>query len=291
MSQVPVFNKTRIAPTPSGYLHLGNLLSFTITAGLARRHKASILLRIDDLDQPRVRKEYVEDIFDTLEFMGIPWDEGPRNYEEYTNSWSQVHRVPLYEQGLQYLRSVKQVFACNCSRSVNYPGACLEKNLSLGVDSFNWRLRTDQSITVSITACPGTASSYSLPDSMQHFIIRKKDGNVAYQLSSVIDDSYFGVDLVVRGQDLWESTLAQVYLASLLPGNNFTETGFYHHSLLTGPDKQKLSKTAGATSIRYLRGQGENAAGIYTMLGKMLNCEGAPCNWEQLFNVLSPSVY
>src|SRR5580698_8544901 len=75
-----VFRKTRIAPTPSGFLHLGNVLSFALTAGLARRSGASILLRIDDLDRERVSREYVEDIFDALNFLGIPWDEGPRNW-------------------------------------------------------------------------------------------------------------------------------------------------------------------------------------------------------------------
>jgi glutamyl-tRNA synthetase len=270
MSHVPVFNKTRIAPTPSGYLHLGNLLSFTITAGLARKHKASILLRIDDLDQERVRKEYVEDIFDTLEFMGIPWDEGPRNYDEYIRAWSQAHRIHLYEKTLEYLRCTQHVFACNCSRSSNYTGACLDKDLSLESSAINWRVKTDQ----------------TLPPSMQNFVVRKKDGSAAYQLSSLIDDSYFGVDLVVRGEDLQDSTLAQIYLGSLLPGNSFPQSTFYHHSLLTGSDGQKLSKSTGASSIRHLRSQGMTSAGIYTQLGNLLGCDGQPSTWEEFFSLL-----
>ncbi|RQP14538.1 MAG: tRNA glutamyl-Q synthetase, partial [Parapedobacter sp.] len=86
------FIRTRIAPTPSGYLHLGNVFSFALTAALAKRSGAQILLRIDDLDYTRVKREYVEDIFHTLEFLKIPWHEGPRNYREYKQTYSQTYR-------------------------------------------------------------------------------------------------------------------------------------------------------------------------------------------------------
>jgi len=89
------YKLTRIAPTPSGYLHLGNVFSFALTAALARRSGAEILLRIDDLDRERVQREYVEDIFETLAFMGIPWDRGPRSFDELTRAWSQVLRMPI----------------------------------------------------------------------------------------------------------------------------------------------------------------------------------------------------
>ncbi len=92
------FKKTRIAPTPSGFLHLGNVLSFSITAALARKTGAAILLRIDDLDRGRVTTPYVQDIFDTLNYLGIPWDEGPRNYEEYQWEYSQVYRLDSYRK-------------------------------------------------------------------------------------------------------------------------------------------------------------------------------------------------
>ena len=100
MAKMPTFQKTRIAPTPSGYLHLGNVLSFALTAALARRAGAAILLRIDDLDRERVSRDYVEDIFETLRFLGIPWDEGPRDFSEYERVWSQLHRLRLYREAL-----------------------------------------------------------------------------------------------------------------------------------------------------------------------------------------------
>src|SRR3546814_4608083 len=84
--------RTRIAPTPSGFLHLGNILSFTLTAALAEKTQASTLLRIDDLDSQRINRLYVVDIFETLDFLEIPWTEGPTNYQDYQAAYSQLHR-------------------------------------------------------------------------------------------------------------------------------------------------------------------------------------------------------
>src|SRR6185312_6440352 len=98
------FKKTRIAPTPSGFLHLGNAYSFALTAALAGKYGARILLRIDDLDRERVQKQYVQDIFDTLNFLEIPWHEGPRNMDEYEKQYSQIHRLDLYRQTLDMLQ-------------------------------------------------------------------------------------------------------------------------------------------------------------------------------------------
>src|ERR1700719_4550756 len=103
MNLPPTFRKTRIAPTPSGFLHLGNVLSFAITAALARRTGARILLRIDDLDSQRSAPEFVQDIFDTLRYLEIPWDEGPRDYGEYASQYSQLHRMDLYNRALETL--------------------------------------------------------------------------------------------------------------------------------------------------------------------------------------------
>src|ERR1035437_9153412 len=101
MEEHITFKRTRIAPTPSGYLHLGNILSFAITAALARKTNAKVLLRIDDFDLERTNKLYVQDIFDTLNFLEIPWDEGPRNMKQYEQEFSQVHRMEMYKKALQ----------------------------------------------------------------------------------------------------------------------------------------------------------------------------------------------
>ncbi|HXB91847.1 MAG TPA: glutamate--tRNA ligase family protein [Puia sp.] len=254
------FSLTRIAPTPSGFLHLGNALSFLITAALAKRTGARTLLRIDDLDKERTDKKYVRDIFDTLHFLGIPWEEGPRDYDEYKKDFSQVHRMPLYEAALQQLKDGGKVFACECSRreiervdpSGAYPGTCRDKNIRLDRPGVSWRLNTGE----------------YLPPSVKDFVIRKKNGFPSYQVTSVVDDQHYGVDLVVRGLDLLPSTRAQLYLSSLLAGNPFGTVHFVHHPLiLESPDK-KLSKSAGAASIQFLRKDGATAADIISLIEK-----------------------
>jgi len=269
------FIRTRIAPTPSGYLHLGNVFSFALTAALAKRSGAQILLRIDDLDYTRVKREYVEDIFHTLEFLKIPWHEGPRNYREYKQTYSQTYRLPLYEEALQQLRQQGRVFACGCSRATLfarhpdgiYTGTCRNRGLSLDDPTCSWRIDT---------------SGVALPPHMQYFVVRKRDGFPAYQLASVVDDVHFAVDLIVRGEDLRESTQAQIYLAGLLGYDSFVSTTFYHHNLLKDFAQGKLSKSSGATSVQYLRKQGKTAEDIYRKITQLAGLERQVSSWEEM---------
>lgn len=108
------YTKTRIAPTPSGYLHLGNIISFLITSAIARKHKAKIFLRIDDLDRARVRDIYINDIFETLNFLEITYDEGPKDITDFKSNYSQIHRLDLYEKALKDLADKGACFACIC---------------------------------------------------------------------------------------------------------------------------------------------------------------------------------
>lgn len=282
--------RTRIAPTPSGYLHLGNAFSFAITAALARQYGARILLRIDDLDRQRVQKAYVQDIFDCLEYLEIPWDEGPRNYHEYEAEYSQLHRIPLYEQALQQLAADGDVFACDCSRAMvlrqapdgAYPGTCLYRGLPMEGTGGNWRLDTSTERTLAVRGPDGVKAQATLTPSMRYFVVRKKDGLPAYQLASLVDDRHFGVDLVVRGMDLWESTLAQMYMAQVLGYKRFINNTFVHHPLLMDTAGGKLSKSAGATSIKYLRQQGKSREEIYATIGKLLGLARPVSNWLEL---------
>jgi glutamyl/glutaminyl-tRNA synthetase len=255
------FTRTRIAPTPSGFLHLGNVFSFAITIALARKTGAAVLLRIDDLDNERYREEYVQDIFHVLEYLELPYDEGPRSLEEFRQQYSQTHRLPLYNEALYYLQKTGKVFACTCSRSQLqkgvYPGTCIARQHSLDQPEVSWRLYTEEENTS------------TLPGQMQYFIVKKKDGMPAYQLASVIDDLHYNVDLVVRGLDLLPSTLAQLYLAQYLPTNNYHQTTFHHHPLLTDPHGNKLSKTAGSVSMQHLIKQGKKKEEIYKLLATL----------------------
>jgi len=262
------FSKTRIAPTPSGYLHLGNAYSFVLTAQLAKRYGARILLRLDDLDRGRVNKDYVQDVFDTLDFLNIDYHEGPHNLLEYENEWSQVHRINIYQTYLDQLRDEKLVYTCVCSRTQITDCTCRDKNLPLDTPEANWRLMTaDKSVTIK-TLNAGLVTA-TLPEDMHDFVVRKKDGYPAYQLASLVDDLYFSIDLIVRGQDLWASTIAQCYLAQVLGKTDFQNITFHHHPLLMESGDKKLSKSAGATSIKYLREHGKTVADIFAQIEKL----------------------
>lgn len=279
------FKLTRIAPTPSGYLHLGNAYSFALTSAIAKNTGADILLRIDDLDRDRVEPSYVNDIFETLTFLGIPWQHGPQNSDEYKNHWSQLCRLDIYLPAMDKLAQTGNLFSCTCSRKqLQTPGyvcACAYKNAPLDTLNAAWRIRTDERVLTINTLEEGPIN-LTVPAEMKNFIIRKKDGYPAYQLTSLLDDAYFGVDLIVRGEDLWFSTIAQHYLASVLNLPSFNQSTFHHHKLLTTDNDTKLSKSAGSTSIQYMRKQGLAATQIYTQIEQMLSTEQELLQWKDI---------
>jgi glutamyl/glutaminyl-tRNA synthetase len=273
------FKLTRFAPTPSGFLHLGNLYSFLVTKVLAEKHDAKILLRIDDLDQERYREEYVQDIFDTLDFMELSYDLGPKNLKEFENEWSQVHRMEQYQIGLAELSEKKLVFACDCSRkkiqemdsSGYYLGHCQDRRIPLDRKEVAWRFNALETDFVKLKSYPNQLNtSLVLPTDIAFSILRKKDLQPAYQLTSLIDDLLFGVDLIVRGQDLYSSSLAQLALAEKLFKSEFQNITFFHHPVLKGPKKKKLSKSDGSTSIRTIRESGKKPKDVYKTLGEFL---------------------
>lgn len=289
------FNLTRIAPTPSGFLHLGNLYSFLITKALAENHGTKILLRIDDLDRERFNIEYVQDIFDTLDFMEIGYDLGPKNIQEFESEWSQKHRLSLYEAGLEKLRTQDLLFACDCSRkkiqqmdsSGYYLGHCQDRRIPLDRQEVAWRFNTFTSDFIKIKEYPDPWKSYTLPEDTAFFVVRKKDRLPAYQLTSVIDDLHFGVDLIIRGTDLFGSTLAQQLVADSLEDKTFREVTFLHHKLLRGPNKEKLSKSEGSTSIQFLRKAGKKPIDVYRILGELSGSKEPIVDFESFRNYMS----
>ncbi len=284
MPSVHPYHKTRIAPTPSGFLHLGNVLSFAITFELARRNNSKILLRIDDLDRNRVHTEYLQDIFDTLDFLGFEWHEGPKNAGDFEQNYSQLKRLEMYDQFLDKLCQNKLVYACTCSRKQLIGGVackCFDKNRQLSAPNAAWRLVTYKD-TIFIKNYQGGIMETRLPDDMQNFVVRKKDGFPAYQLTSVADDLFYGIDLIVRGNDLWPSTIAQHVLAKALGLDDFGKNAFYHHPLLTNETGEKLSKAAGSASVKYLREHGKSPAGIFNMIANMISPKLHAENRQQL---------
>jgi glutamyl-tRNA synthetase len=133
-----------------------------------------------------------------------------------------------------------------------------------------WRINTLDADFLDYIAYPTTPKSALIPEEASCYVVRKKDLLPAYQLTSLLDDLHFGVDLIVRGQDLFTSTLAQLDLARILGKEEFAKTTFYHHPLLKGPDQSKLSKSAGAYSIRQLRQDGKTLADLFQLLGQSL---------------------
>lgn len=272
---------TRIAPTPSGFLHLGNAYSFLLTQALAKKHGAKILLRIDDLDRERYRPEYVQDIFDTLDFLEIQIDLGPKSVSELESEWSQVHRMQRYEEALAKLRTTGKVFSCDCSRNKiqqidprgYYLGQCLDRRIPLDKPDTAWRVNTLEADFTQFTEYPNFRKTDLIPEETAFYVVRKKDRLPAYHLTSVIDDLHFGVDLIVRGKDLYASTLAQLDLARLLEEDRFTQSTFLHHELIKGSNQSKLSKSAGDTSIQFLRKEGKKLQEIHSLLAKMVGKE------------------
>lgn len=282
--------RTRIAPTPSGFLHAGNIYSFLITVGLAKDVGASVLLRIDDLDQGRFRKPYLEDIFETLHALNIKWDEGPSDSVDFIINWSQFKRIDNYKKSLDELKTSGLIFACNCSRKQlsnggfgMYPGTCLSKQIDPDAPGVVWRWKPFITEKVSINDYLRGKISIPFPEYQQHFVIRKKDGLPAYQLSSVIDDNFYQMTHIVRGADLFESSLIQLHIAQKLKLEKFTSAAFIHHRLIKDTNGNKLSKSAGSNSIHLLRQMGLNAPVIMQQIASVLVPNAKTNNWQDIY--------
>ena len=245
--------RTRIAPTPSGFLHAGNALNFLVTHQLAREEDGAILLRIDDLDTGRTRPEYVQDIFDSLDWLGITWDEGPRDAEDFRENWSQTLRLEQADALLLALKDAGHLYACTCSRRQVADCMCRERDLSFDVPEACWRLRVPEPCPVVIKNWPLGEFRADLHSALPAPALRQSNGSPAYQLASLADDVRYGMSLIVRGEDLLPSSACQVYMASLLGLNTFCAIRFLHHPLIADNKGRKLSKSEGADSLRAMR--------------------------------------
>ena len=264
---------TRIAPTPSGFLHPGNGAAFALTQLLAEQHGGSLRLRIDDLDRGRFRRAYLDDVFETLRWMHIDWQHGPRNAADFLEHHSQHYRLARYAELLDRLVQTGRVYACNCSRrqvrertegGLRYDGFCRNRHLPLDAPNVNWRIHIPEE---------ATARGRRVARRMGDFVVRKRDGRPAYQIGSVADDVDFGITYVVRGADLLDSTVAQIHLAHLLELDAFERITFFHHPLLRGSGGEKLSKSAGAAALRTWRAEGRTPTALYDRAATWLTGE------------------
>ncbi len=245
---------SRIAPTPSGFLHVGNAVNFLLTWLAVRSRNGILHLRIDDLDRMRCKPEYIDDIFHALEWLNVQPDAGPSGTQNFLTHYSQTHRYDLYKKTMMQMRSNgAHLFACSCSRKTLsstplYPGTCrnLEKNLLPYESAMRIAVPEDTEILIGDT-------SINLGRTMGDFVLWRRDDIPAYQLVSVIEDQRMGVNLLVRGKDLLQSSAAQRFLAPYLNADSFMRATMLHHDLLLRPDGSKYSKSDADYSLRQMR--------------------------------------
>ncbi len=224
---------TRLAPTPSGFLHEGNALNFLLVSALARSIGADVALRIDDLDVHRCRTEYADDIFDLLGWLDIAWQHGPRSRSDLDAHHSLRTRTEYYRAELDTARANgMDAFACRCTRTAiatsgghTCVASCREQAYALA---------------------PGESA---LRTSTPHgdVVLWRRDDLPSYHLASIIEDRDLGTTHVVRGDDLRESTDIQRFLAPHFDAHDFANALFLHHRLITDDDGRKLSKSTMTT--------------------------------------------
>ena len=246
---------SRIAPTPSGYLHLGNAVNFLLTAWYVRSRGGKLLLRIDDMDATRCRAEYVDDVFYALEWLGIGIDGGPSGTEVFYRDYSMTRKTEQYRDELRKLEEkTGLLYACECSRKTLegygggvYPRLCRDSRYNLETHRSAMRIHVPDGTAVSVGE-----RTIMLDREMGDFILWRKDGLPAYQFVSVIEDRDLGVNALVRGEDLLVSSAAQRYLAPMMGADAFAAAAFIHHPLFMDEGHKKLSKSEGAYSLKMM---------------------------------------
>jgi len=267
--------RSRIAPTPSGLLHLGNAVNFILTWLMVRKAGGTLRLRIDDADCLRTRPEYLEDIFRQLDWLGITWGEGPTGPDDFRCRFSQQLRLERYRVFMDELGRRGHLYPCGCSRSEIrslapegvYPGFCRERSAT-AVPGEALRVRVPEGSVFRVEG-----REVALCKAMGDFVLWRKEELPAYQLVSLADDIDDRITHIVRGQDLLVSTAAQLFLAGLHGNNLFAETVFYHHPLVQGEDGRKLSKSDGALSLAVLRERGFFPVVAYNAVARQIGID------------------
>ena len=247
----------RFAPSPSGRIHLGNILCCLLAWLSARQKGGRVILRIEDLDIARCPRRYGEQMCRDIQWLGLDWDEGPV-IGGPSGPYEQSRRTALYQAALRRLEAQGLVYPCFCTRAelhaasaphredgqVVYPGTCRGLTAEQAAERAR---RTGRAPALrlwvpeeEITFTDGHMEYREwLPADCGDFLLRRSDGIFAYQLAVVVDDAAMGVTEVVRGADLLASTPRQLLLYRLL---GLEAPAFYHFPLLLGSDGQRLSK-------------------------------------------------
>lgn len=283
----------RFAPSPSGIMHLGNLASYLLAWLDARSCGGKIILRIEDLDPDRCSSSYAMQIADDLSFLGLDWD------NKLSEKYYQSRRTELYEEIFEQLLSRDMLYPCYCSRSQRLAASAPHPNEAtrdagcrckhMTADERReaeacgrkpaWKISVPDKEIVFTDSHYGTVRQ-NLADGGD-FIIRRSDGVFAYQLAVSFDDMAMGVNRVVRGRDLLDSTAKQIWLINELGG---TPPSYCHAPLLIAQGGRKLSKRDNDLNMKNLR-ESHSAEEILGLLTRQLNLgSGEPVSAKELLN-------
>jgi len=266
----------RLAPSPTGFLHLGHARTFWVAQQLALAHGGTLILRNEDLDTARVKPEFVPAMLEDLRWFGLHWQEGP-DLGGPLGPYSQSERGPLYAAVFSKLRDQGFVYPCTCSRedvrrALNaphagedepvYPGTCRPPNGGgptahtrnpPASPRVNWRFRVPDGEVVRFNDGFYGGQQFVAGKDFGDFVVWRHDGLPAYQLAVVVDDASMGITEVVRGEDLLRSTARQLLLYRAL---GWSPPRFCHCPLLRDESGARLAKRHDALSLRALRAQG-----------------------------------
>ena len=273
--------RTRFAPSPTGDLHLGGAWTALASWGVARRAGGRVVLRVEDLDPPRVVRGSAARILEDLRWLGIDWDEGPDVSGPF-GPYAQSERGDLYEEAIARLAERGLVYPCDCSRAeiarvasaphpgdeAVYPGTCRDAPADRPFKRDPaLRLRVPAGAREAVDDGALGVIAQDVARECGDFVLKRGDGVFAYQLAVVVDDLAMQITDVIRGADLASSTPRQALLARLLGA---TPPRYTHLPLVVASDGTRLAKRTGGASVRALREAGLDARVIVGKLAKGL---------------------
>lgn len=261
----------RLAPSPTGFLHLGHARTFWTAHLRARAGGGTLILRNDDLDHDRVRPEFVKGFIEDLRWLGCKWTEGPDVGGPFA-PYSQSERFAFYQAAFGQLQAGGFVYPCTCSRKdiqaavtaphaaddePLYPGTCRARTLESapGMRPASWRFRVPDGEEVEFVDGRMGPRRFVAGRDFGDFVVWRHDDVPSYQLACVVDDAAMGITEVVRGEDLLVSTARQILLYRAL-GRKVP--AFFHCPLLRDEQGVRLAKRHAALSLRALRAAGRS---------------------------------
>ncbi|HEX8909942.1 MAG TPA: tRNA glutamyl-Q(34) synthetase GluQRS [Anaeromyxobacteraceae bacterium] len=281
----PPGGRGRFAPSPTGPLHLGNARTALLAWLAARARGASFVMRVEDLDGPRVRPGLEARMLAELRWLGLDWDEGPDLGGPHA-PYRQSERLERYQAALDRLRRAEAVYPCFCSRAEiaaasqaphgpsdegpRYPGTCRALSpAEVAARSLRrapaWRLRVAPGEIAFRDGVHGRRA-FDVAAEVGDFVVARADGIPAYQLAVVVDDAAMGIEEVVRGDDLLSSTARQLLVYRAL---GLAPPRFAHVPLVTGEDGARLAKRHGALSLGELRERGADPRAVVGLLAAL----------------------